>query len=99
MSEQFILFCGRSIKPWIYTEEPVNKLEAIQLVVTGECYPVKTIAFDVKAGTCRDVSREIAVEAMNLWAYSGEPLTYAQREFIEQSISIQAANSFAQAAE
>lgn len=98
MTERFILFSGRAIKPWIYTDEPVNKLEAIQLVVTGEVYPTMVMAFDLEAGTSRDASREIANEAMALWAKSGEPLTRNQYEYVELW-SMQAARSFAMAAE
>lgn len=47
---------------------------------------------------CSDVTEEFTRSVMNLWANNDEPLTDWQRDFIEQHVSIQAANSFRRAA-
>lgn len=56
------------------------------------------IVFNPVEHICTDVTREFATAVMNLWADAGEPLTDWQRDFVEQHISIQAANSFRQVA-
>lgn len=42
----------------------------------------------------RDVLDIIAREVRDIWALEGEPLTAWQRNFIEQNISVSAANKF-----
>lgn len=101
-TERFIVLCGQTIEPWVYTDEPfkMDRKATVDLVASGEPRSVaQIIAFDVAAGTCRDATKEIAREVMDHWADAGEPLTYSQREFMEFHISVRAANSFAQAAE
>lgn len=43
-----------------------------------------------------DVTKEIAREVMTVWADRGEPLSAWQRDFVEQLVSIEAANAFPQ---
>lgn len=58
------------------------------------------IVFNPAEHICTDVTEEFARSVMNLWADNAEPLTAWQRDFVEQHVSIQAANRFAlQAAE
>ncbi len=60
---------------------------------------VSVIVFNPVEHICSDVTREFANAVMGLWADRDEPLTDWQKDFIQQHISIQAANSFLQAAE
>lgn len=95
MTERFIVFCGKNIKPWIYTDEPADRDATVDLIASGEALDlVKVIAFDVSAGTCRDATQEIATEVMTRWAHDGEPLSYQQYEFVEQTVGTRAARSF-----
>jgi hypothetical protein len=68
-TERFILFCGREIEPWVYTDEPfkVTRAEAIRLIVTKEVKdPPLIMAFDLVAGTCRPATAEIMEAARAL---------------------------------
>lgn len=56
------------------------------LVQVIECNPVEATSRDVTEDVCRDV--------MNIWAHSGEPLSFSQYEFIELHIGTRAARSF-----
>lgn len=49
-------------------------------------------------GICRDVTEDIAWEVSALWSRDGEPLSDWQRDFIAQTIGIDAARSFPEAA-
>lgn len=57
------------------------------------------LVFNPVEHVCSDVTEEFARSVMNLWASNGEPLSSWQRDFVEQHIGVQAANSFLQAAE
>jgi hypothetical protein len=46
----------------------------------------------------RDVLPILAKEVMSIWMDRGEPLTDKQLDFIEQNVSVQAANKFPRAA-
>jgi len=56
------------------------------------------IVFNPVEHIASDVTREFATSVVDIWANSGEPLTDWQRDFVEQHVSIQAANAFARAA-
>lgn len=58
----------------------------------------RVLVFNPVEHICSDVTEEFARAVMNLWASNGEPLSDWQRDFIEQHVSIQAANSFRSAA-
>lgn len=67
----------------------------LKSLASGEWTNVASvIAFNPVERICEDVTREVASAVMNLWANDGEPLTHWQRSFVEQHVSIQAANSF-----
>ncbi len=58
----------------------------------------RILVFNPAEHICSDVTEDFARSVMNVWAAGGEPLTDFQRDFIEQHVSIQAANSFPRAA-
>lgn len=60
------------------------------LVQVLECNPVEHV--------CDDVTKDLAWEVSALWSEYGEPLNDWQRDFIEQTIGIEAANAFPRAA-
>jgi len=55
-----------------------------------ECNPVE--------GTCRDVTEDIAWEVSAIWSANGEQLSGWKRDFIEQTIGLEAARAFPRAA-
>lgn len=61
-----------------------------ELVQVLECNPVEHI--------CDDVTKDLAWEVSALWSEYGEPLDDWQRDFIEQTIGLEAANAFPRAA-
>lgn len=60
------------------------------LVQVLECNPVEHV--------CDDVTKDLAWEVSALWSEYGEPLNDWQRDFIEQTIGLEAANAFPRAA-
>ena len=59
---------------------------------------IQVIELNPVEGTCRDVTEDIAWEVSALWSRDGEPLSDWQRDFIEQTIGLEAARSFPRAA-
>lgn len=97
MSERFIVLCGTQIEPWVYTDEPfkMTREKTVDLLASGEALSMcKVVGFDLDKGTCRDATKEIATEVVNIWAHDGEPLSFSKREFVELQIGIRAANQF-----
>jgi len=77
----------------------IGRAETIDDIATGQFEGVvQVIECDIAAGTSRDVTNEIAREVMTRWAIDGEPLTCDQIDFVEQCVSIGAANAFARVA-
>lgn len=86
-----------------YTPERIvsdlGRAETIADIASGQLDNViQVIECDVAAGTSRDVTPEIAREVMTIWADEGEPLDAWQRDFVEQLVSIAAADAFVRAA-
>ena len=95
--ERFLICAGSDNELWVCCDDisKMDRFNTIAWIARGEFNGVsKVIAFDLAKGTARDASREIAVEVMTRWAHEGEPLTDWQVEYIEQQVSVQAANSF-----
>lgn len=64
-------------------------------IASGELRNVsRVIVFNPVEHICTDMTEDFARTVMNVWASGGEPLTDRQRDFIEQHIGVQAANSF-----
>lgn len=59
---------------------------------------VQVLELNPVEGTCRDVTEDIAREVMTVWANEAEPLLDRQFDFVEQFVSMQAAQSFQRAA-
>lgn len=59
---------------------------------------VQVLEVNPVEGTCRDVTEDIAREVMTAWANDAEPLLDWQFDFVEQFVSMQAAQSFRRAA-
>lgn len=77
----------------------LGRAETIADIAAGQVENVvSVIEVNIADLTSRDVTSDIAREVMTLWANDGEPLTDWQRDFVEQLVSIEAANSFRRAA-
>jgi len=99
MAEHFIIFCGKGIQPWVFTDEPykMDRRATVDLVATEYDRLLslhQIIGFDLDSGRCRDVTREIMSEVSNRWAHEGEPLTYEQYSLIELTLGTRVARSF-----
>lgn len=98
---RYLVIC--SDKGQLYVAErnlsDMNSKNTLKDIAAGQWTNVNSvIVFNPVEHICEDVTREVATAVMNLWANNGEPLLDWQREFVEQHISIQAANSFRQVA-
>jgi len=68
-------------------------------IASGEIEDVvQILELNPVEGTCRDVTEDIARDVMTAWADDAEPLLCWQYEFVEQFVSMQAAQSFQRAA-
>lgn len=95
--KQYIVFCG-SKEPYIRERnaDELDRTSTIRQLAEGQFdVPHKVIEYDLESGACRDVTRELAAEVANQWAEDGEPLSDWRREFIELSLGVAVANSFA----
>jgi len=59
---------------------------------------IQVIELNPVENICRDVTEDIAWEVSALWSRDGEPLSDWQRDFLEQTIGLEAARSFPRAA-
>jgi len=66
--------------------------ETVLDIARGEWTDISSV---IQASTGFDVLSSMASQVMTIWADREEPLTSWQRDFIEQNVSIQAANKFA----
>lgn len=71
-AERFIIFCGKSIEPWVYRDEvfKITRSELIRMLVSGEPgNPEETVVlimgFDLAAGKCWNATAEIMAEVRN----------------------------------
>lgn len=55
---------------------------------------VQVLELNPVENTSRDVTEDVTRDVMNIWAHRGEPLTFAQYEFVEQFVGTRAARSF-----
>lgn len=97
----FLIICSDKGEHYVAERElcEMDSLNTLKSIAAGEWTDLASvIVFNPVEHICTDVTREFAVQAMSLWANSGEPLTDWQRDFVEQHISVQAANSFRRAA-
>lgn len=65
--------------------------ETVADIVSGQITNVSQI---IQTSTGQDVTESVARDVMAAWAERGEPLSAKQRDFIEQAVSVQAANKF-----
>lgn len=56
--------------------------------------PIQVLEINPVEKICRDVTEDIAQDVLASWADDGEPLDCWQRDFLEQTIGIEAANAF-----
>jgi len=99
--ERFIILAGTCIEPWVAADEvfKMDRFNAVKFVASGEVKNIaKVVAFNLKAGTCRDATAEIAADVMDRWAIDDDELSDWQLEFVELHMSMQAARSFRRAA-
>lgn len=98
MTTQHLIFQGQQITPWLFTETPVTREQAISLIVDGDV-DLKSfhsvIAYDVESHWSDDVTDSIVMAVVNKWADQGEPLSAKQRDFVERFMGVQFANQFA----
>ncbi|MBN8968970.1 MAG: hypothetical protein J0G95_10975 [Rhizobiales bacterium] len=77
----------------------LDRATTIKDIANGEYEGVKQVLrFNPVEHTCDDVTSEIALAVSEIWDSEGEPLFDWQRDFIEQTIGIEAAHSFPRAA-
>lgn len=79
----------------------MDRETTISYIATGQAKTlVSVVEFnpDPDERICGIVTEDIAGEVMTRWAHEGEPLSAWKRDFLEQHISIQAANCFRSAA-
>lgn len=97
MTTQHLIFQGQQITPWLFTETPVTREQAISLIVDGDV-DLKSfhsvIAYDVESHWSDDVTDSIVTAVVNKWADQGEPLSANQRDFVERFVGVQFANQF-----
>ena len=62
-----------------------------QDIADGQLTDVSSV---IQASTGQDVLPQIARDVMTIWANRGEGLAGWERDFIEQNVSVQAANKF-----
>ncbi len=94
----FLVVCSHKGQAYV-AERDLSDMDSgttLKQIAAGEWTNlVSVIVFNPAEHICTDVTEEFARAVQNLWANSDEPLTDWQRDFIEQHISIQAANAFA----
>lgn len=66
--------------------------ETVLQIASGEWTDISEVQ---DTSTNSDVLPQMAKQVMTIWAGREEPLTDWQRDFIEQNVSVQAANKFA----
>lgn len=98
MTTQHLIFQGQQITPWLFTETPVTREQAISLIADGDV-DLKSfhsvIAYDVESHWSDDVTDSIVTAVVNKWADQGEPLSGRAWEFVERWAGMAVARSFA----
>ena len=97
----FLVICSDKGQLYVAERElsEMDSKTTLKDIAAGEWTNLASvIVFNPAEHICTDVTREFATAVMDLWAKNDEPLTDWQRDFVEQHISIQAANSFRQVA-
>jgi hypothetical protein len=92
---QYLIFAGRK-EPYLVERElpEMDSQTTLRDIASGEWENVSKIIALREDGIWADVTDIFARKVMELWANGGEPLTRWQRDFVEQHVSVQAANSF-----
>lgn len=93
-ADRFILFAGHGIKPWVYTEQPVSREEAVALLASGEVETFHSaLAYDTGAGTSRDATNELLNAARDFNA-DRDMSSYAFAAMLELHLGTRAARPF-----
>ncbi|RTL52916.1 MAG: hypothetical protein EKK40_07145 [Bradyrhizobiaceae bacterium] len=75
-----------------------SRQSVINQIVSGELTPVKILEVIEDENSCRDVTEDIAWEVCHALSREPDPITYQQRDFLEQVLGIEVANTFMAAA-
>ncbi len=90
---------GKIGRSFVELDRDTNSRAAVvALIVSGELNPIKILEVIEDENSCRDVTEDVAWEVAAIWSSVGEPLSFAQQDFIEQTIGVVAAKSFVRAA-
>jgi hypothetical protein len=93
----YLVLCGQHVDEYC-PERSVTDMDSagtLRDIADGQ-FENLTRVIDVDTGA--DVTGMFVKATMNIWASQGELLSRWQRDFIEQHVGIQAANSFKQVA-
>lgn len=93
----YLILCGRHIDEYAPERDvkDMDRATTVREIAEGQ---FKSLTRVLEIGTGQDVTADFARDVMQLWASQGEPLSDWQRDFVEQLVSVQAANSFRRAA-
>lgn len=98
---RYLVICSDKGELYVAERElsEMDSKTTLKDIASGEWTNVASvIVFNPVEHVCSDVTGEFVTAVMDIWADRGEPLTAWQRDFVEQHVSIQAANSFRQVA-
>jgi hypothetical protein len=93
----YLVLCGKKIEEYAPERnvEDMTRAGTVKDIADGQFENLTRV---LEIGTGADVTADLAREVMTIWARSGEPLTYAQYEFVELNVGTRAARSFLRAA-
>lgn len=93
----YLVLCGQKIEEYAPERnvEDMDRAGTVKDIADGQFENLTRV---LEVGTGADVTADLARDVMTIWARSGEPLTYAQYEFVELNVGTRAARSFLRAA-
>jgi hypothetical protein len=93
----YLVLCGQHIDEYAPERDVKDMTWAgtVQDVAAGQFENLTRV---LEIGTGADVTDKLAREVSTIWAHSGEPLSYSQYSFVEQTVGTRAARSFVRAA-
>jgi hypothetical protein len=93
MSERFIIFYNGGDRPYVHPDHPLTRAEAVNHIKGDYEAFHSVVSFEVGKPSL-DVTKGIVAEVIEIWADSGEPLSYKQYEFVELFAGMQVARAF-----
>jgi hypothetical protein len=93
----YLVICAHRNGPYVVEREvcDMDRATTLQHIKEGQFGSLaRVIEFNTAEFSSRDVTEDMARDAMLAWALNDEPLTEWQYEFVDMHVSTQAANSF-----